>query len=126
MKMRLLFVPLTFVAISALCAADEHPVLGFVKANCLKCHNETELAGDLNLGSLQDAKSFEAQREIWERVIAKLKADEMPPPSVKSRPAATDVSAVTRWLEAEFVRQDRLIQPQAGRVAPRRLNRAEY
>ena len=37
-----------------------------------------------------------------------------------------DVVRVTDWLEAEFARQDRTIEPLAGRVTARRLNRAEY
>ena len=49
----------------------------------------------------------------------------MPPPGVPKPPAAETVS-VTKWLEAEFARQDSLVQPDTGRVAARRLNNAEY
>ena len=42
------------------------------------------------------------------------------------KPSAESVKAVTRWIESEFARQDRLIRPEAGRVSARRLNRAEY
>src|SRR5206468_7670055 len=42
------------------------------------------------------------------------------------RPPAETVTAVTRWLEGEFARQDRATRPEPGRISARRLNRAEY
>src|SRR5207249_7394448 len=42
------------------------------------------------------------------------------------QPPAAVTTAVTGWLQSEFTRQDRLVQPDAGRVSARRLNRAEY
>ncbi len=49
----------------------------------------------------------------------------MPPPGLPQPPPAA-VTSVTGWLRSEFTRQDSLIQPDAGRVSARRLNRAEY
>ena len=48
------------------------------------------------------------------------------PPKGLPRPAAAQVEAVTAWIEAEFVRADRNVKPDPGRVVARRLNRAEY
>ena len=70
-------------------------------------------------------RTFEDDREIWEKVVEKLKLGQMPPPGLP-RPAPETITAVTRWLESEFARQDRAIQPEPGRVAAHRLNRAEY
>ena len=108
------------------CAADEHPVLQFVDAHCLGCHNARTNAGDLNLASLTGPRTFEIDREVWENVAAKLASDEMPPPKVRQRPPPEGVSAVVSWLGSEFTRQDRTAKPKAGRVTARRLNRAEY
>ena len=71
------------------------------------------------------AKTFDENRGTWERVVTKLKAGAMPPPGVP-RPPAAEITAVTRWLETEFARQDSIVKPDAGRVAARRLNRNEY
>ena len=73
----------------------------------------------------RSAKTFDDDREIWEKVVEKLKPGQMPPPGVPPPPAEI-ATAVTRWLESEFARQDRLVKPDAGRVTARRLNRAEY
>ena len=106
-------------------AADERAVFAFVQKNCKACHNATVASGDLNLSAFQDAKSFDENREAWERVVSKLKTREMPPPAVPQPPAA-EIESITRWLESEFARQDREVKPDAGRVTARRLNRAEY
>jgi len=79
----------------------------------------------LNFSAYSDSKTFAENRDVWDRVLAKLKAGEMPPPGVP-KPPAGDISAVTGWLESEFTRQDRALTPNTGRVAARRLNRAEY
>ncbi len=100
-------------------------MFGFVRKNCVACHNATAANGDLNLVAYKDAKSFDENRDVWERVVSKLKTGEMPPPGV-AKPPAPEVKAVTGYLEAEFARQDRTAKPDPGRVTARRLNRAEY
>ena len=107
-------------------AAVEPPqVFSFVKKNCAGCHNAKLTSGDINLAAFDSARSFDESREIWERAVVKLKTGEMPPPGVPKPPAA-EVAGVTRYLEAEFLRQDRTAKPDPGRVTARRLNRAEY
>ena len=105
--------------------ADENPVFPFIQKSCVGCHNATVTSGDLNLEALRSAKTFDEKREVWERVASKLKTGQMPPPGIP-RPPQADVLAVTRWLEAEFARQDRSMFPKPGRITARRLNRAEY
>ena len=105
--------------------ADESLVRAFVTANCNVCHNEKISSGGVNFSRYLDSETFVENRQVWERVLAKVKAGEMPPPSVL-KPAAEDVAAVTTWLAGEFARQDSSIKPETGHVAARRLNRAEY
>ena len=124
---------LCLLAAAAACAlplaAESNDVLSFVQKSCAGCHNATLKSGDIDLKALLDtkqgAKTFDEDREIWEKVVEKLKTGQMPPPGTPRPPAAT-TSAITRWLESEFARQDRAIKPDAGRVTARRLNRAEY
>jgi hypothetical protein len=106
-------------------AADPAAVFNFAKKNCNGCHNSSQANGDVNLAALNKFESFDEDRDIWERVVSKLKTGEMPPPPLPKPPAA-DVAAVTRFLEAEFARQDRAAPPNPGRVTARRLNRNEY
>jgi hypothetical protein len=105
--------------------AESRQVLEFVQASCAGCHNSSVRSGGIDLKALQSAKTFEEDRETWERIAEKLKTGQMPPPGLPRPPAAATVSVVN-WLNAEFMRQDRLIQPEAGLVTARRLNRAEY
>ena len=126
---RLLFflLALNVVATSAPCATGEQAVFAFIKKHCVGCHNAKKSAGDLDLLALQQSgrSTFDQSREAWERVVTKLKTGEMPPPKA-ARPPVDDIRRVTDWLNAEFARQDRTIEPQAGRVTARRLNRTEY
>ncbi len=127
-KFRLHYSVIMVILVAAtLCRADEHTVFRFVRKHCVRCHNDSKTSGDLDLRALQanGGRTFDESREAWERVIAKLKTGEMPP-SDEPRPSAETVVGVTDWLEADFMRQDRMIQPQAGRVSARRLNRTEY
>lgn len=114
----------TLVASSAF-AADPASVLSFISNSCTPCHNAKLKSGDIDLKSLQSANTFEHDREIWEKVAEKLKTGQMPPPGTP-HPSSEASLGVTTWLQAEFTRQDRLIQPTPGRVSARRLNRAEY
>ena len=105
-------------------AADtfQSAVQPFVAKNCFGCHNDKLQSGGLNLKAATDvAKS----RDEWEHVVEKLKTGEMPPKGMP-RPADEQVASVTKWLEAEFAREDAAMKPDPGRVTARRLNRFEY
>ena len=91
---------------------------------CGECHNSTELAGGLDVALYSSPESLTADPERWERILAKLKSGEMPPPDVE-RPDA-EIKTLVSFLEAEFARADASMRPDPGRVTARRLNRAEY
>ncbi len=101
------------------------PVQPFFSSTCYVCHNAELKSGGLNLEALQTGSSFTQNREIWERVLRKLRAGEMPPKGVP-RPNPEELKTVISWIEGEFSRGDRLVKPDPGRVTMRRLNRAEY
>ncbi len=101
------------------------PVFPFVKKNCNGCHNDSNAAGEVNLARMQKASDFDESREVWERVVSKIRSGEMPPLPLP-RPVASDRDKVTHFLDAEFARQDRVAKPDPGRVTARRLNKAEY
>jgi Protein of unknown function (DUF1592)/Protein of unknown function (DUF1588)/Protein of unknown function (DUF1587)/Protein of unknown function (DUF1595)/Protein of unknown function (DUF1585)/Planctomycete cytochrome C len=106
-------------------ATESTDVFALVQKSCVGCHSATVKSGDVDLATLRTARTFGDDREIWEKVVEKLKLGQMPPPGLP-RPAPETITAVTHWLESEFARQDRAIQPEPGRVAAHRLNRAEY
>jgi hypothetical protein len=114
-----------FASLAGTLFADETALRGFVRSNCAACHNQKVASGGVNFTSYTDAKTVVENRAVWERVLAKLKSGQMPPPGAP-RPPAAEIGAATAWLESEFARGDSAIKPDAGRVAARRLNRAEY
>jgi mono/diheme cytochrome c family protein len=106
-------------------AAFEQTVLPFIAENCAACHNAKKPAGGLNLEEYKTAASVAEHREKWENILLKMQTGEMPPKGMP-RPPQAEVEAVTRWIEGEFERADKLMKPDPGRVTARRLNRAEY
>src|ERR1700681_2982372 len=91
---------------------------------CVTCHNQKLRTAGLALDGLDAAKPG-AQPEVWERVIAKLRAGSMPPPGIP-RPDAAAYRAVASSLENEIDRAW-AASPNPGRInAVHRLNRAEY
>src|SRR5438128_702639 len=91
---------------------------------CVTCHNQRLRTAGLALDTLDVARPS-ANAEVWERVIAKLRAGSMPPAG-RPRPEPGAYRAVANWLETEIDRAW-TASPNPGRIGPvHRLNRAEY
>ena len=91
---------------------------------CIGCHNERLLTAGLALDSV-DTTRPQADPELWERVIAKLRAGSMPPPR-RPRPDGAVYDGVASRLEAALDRAW-AADPDPGRgSAVHRLNRTEY
>src|SRR5437870_10565555 len=91
---------------------------------CITCHNQKLRTAGLMLDAV-DVTRPAANAEVWERVIAKLRAGSMPPPG-RPRPDAAAYHAVAGWLETEIDRAW-IANPNPGRIsAVHRLNRTEY
>ncbi len=103
----------------------ETTVQPFLKSNCVLCHNAKLKVGGLALDGYTDSKTALLDRDIWEKVVEKLRTGQMPPKG-RPVPAPDQVTQVTGWFDAQFARLDREIKPDPGRVTARRLNRAEY
>jgi mono/diheme cytochrome c family protein len=96
----------------------------FFDTYCVTCHNQKLRTAGLALDSLDAAKP-NTNAEVWERVIAKLRAGSMPPAGIP-RPAAAAYRAVAGSLESEIDRAW-AAHPNPGKIsAVHRLNRAEY
>ena len=91
---------------------------------CITCHNQRLRTAGLALDTLDAAKP-NANVEIWERVIGKLRAQSMPPPG-RPRPDAATYRFVATTLERD-IDQAWAAHPNPGRIgAVHRLNRTEY
>jgi hypothetical protein len=91
---------------------------------CISCHNTRLRTAGLAL-DIVDAALPAANPEVWERVIAKLRARSMPPAGMP-RPDEATYTAVAGALERDIDRAW-AANPHPGRIgAVHRLNRVEY
>jgi hypothetical protein len=94
---------------------------------CVVCHNSyvstpaTATGVVLDRADLNDPATDSA---MWEKVIRKLRAGEMPPADML-RPDPPTYAALIGWLESQLDRAA-LERPNPGRPSIHRLNRAEY
>ena len=91
---------------------------------CIGCHNQRLRTAGVAFDSVDLAQPA-GNPELWERVIAKLRAGSMPPPG-RPRPAPAIYPALASALEADIDRAW-ASRPRVGRLsAVHRLNRTEY
>ncbi len=101
-------------------------VQAFVKQYCVGCHNERNKRAVRDFALDAVDVSVAGQRgDIWEKVVTKLRAGQMPPPSAR-RPERAVSDNVAGWLESELDRHASA-KPNPGRTeALHRLSRTEY
>ena len=90
---------------------------------CITCHNERLKTGGLSLDKV-DIEHPAMAPEIWEKVAHKLRVGDMPPAG-RPRPEPSMSMGLASYLERELDKAAAAM-PNAGRVAPHRLNRTEY
>ena len=101
-------------------AKQVRPLLG---EYCYGCHGEKKKGG-LDFRIYTDESTTLRDRQIFEKVLAKLQAHEMPPEN-KPQPSAAECQLITNWVSSCFFNCD-CDHPDPGRVTIRRLNRTEY
>ena len=119
--------------------ASPESVRSLLNRYCVGCHNERRVTAvgatasplDSQLRATRlaldaaDAGRPSVEAELWERVIARLKAGSMPPPG-RPRPGKEESRAVASWLETR-IDQAASTNPNPGRTGSmHRLNRTEY
>ncbi|MBL6764275.1 MAG: DUF1592 domain-containing protein [Verrucomicrobiae bacterium] len=103
---------------------DASPWRAGITDYCLDCHDDASAKGDLNLESFLDRKPGDASA-IWENVVRRLRAGQMPPPG-KRRPNDADLATLIHQLESTLDDHARK-NPNPGRTDTfRRLTRIEY
>lgn len=91
---------------------------------CLSCHDEDHKKGGLALDKVADDE-VPRHADVWEKVVRKLRARQMPPVG-KERPDEATYDSVIASLEATLDRAA-AANPNPGRTATiRRLTRTEY
>ena len=105
-------------------AASEHGLSRtLLDQYCVRCHNERMKTAGVMFDKVE-VSHVDTHRELFEKVARKLRKYQMPPANAPQPDEAARTSFVAA-LEGEL---DRIAgtAPNPGRVASRRLNRAEY
>ncbi|MFN0119647.1 MAG: DUF1587 domain-containing protein, partial [Blastocatellia bacterium] len=90
---------------------------------CVSCHNQKSKTADIVLEGL-DFSNVGARLDVWEKVLRKVRTHQMPPAKAP-QPDAHETAAFVGWLETALDK-NALRNPNPGRPAVHRLNRAEY
>jgi cytochrome c551/c552 len=90
---------------------------------CVGCHNQKVKTAGVSLQAL-DAANVSPDAAIWEKVLRKVSAGQMPPAGLPRPPAAAS-EVFTQWL-GEELDHAAAAHPNPGRPTIHRLNRAEY
>jgi hypothetical protein len=90
---------------------------------CFRCHSATTPRGGVNLRDL-DFDKLQDNGAVWEKVLSKMRAREMPPAG-RWKPDEATYDSLANFIEAG---RDHIAEtsPNPGRPTLRRLNRAEY
>ena len=108
---------------TALAHAPTESREAFTRRYCAGCHNGQAKAGGLALDGLGSVETA-ARPEIWEKVLKRVRAGEMPPAAMP-RPEPGASRSFVAGLVAELDRAAART-PFAGAPVIRRLNRTEY
>ncbi len=101
---------------------DSDPHGELISSYCMDCHNKTLKTAGLAFETM-DLKHPEANAEVWEKVLRKLRGRLMPPPG-NPQPPQPDIDAFTTWMEGQLDAHPGPVT--AGHVPVERLNRTEY
>jgi cytochrome c551/c552 len=121
---RTAFMALTCLAV-ALFGAEQPPSPPRVLINqyCVGCHNQKVKTAGVSLQAL-DPANVSQDAAIWEKVLRKVSAGQMPPTGLP-HPQVAASEFFTRWL-GEELDHAAAAHPNPGRPTIHRLNRAEY
>jgi hypothetical protein len=97
----------------------------FLQRYCFGCHGPKKQKASLDLGRDATAAAVARNVRVWELVLERLQAGEMPPENAPRRPTAGERDAVVGWLRELFEGEARRNAGDPGIVRARRLSNAE-
>ena len=70
----------------------------FLKRHCLGCHGPEKQEGKLDLSHATSIPAIVTSLSVWEIVLQRLEAGEMPPAEAEQQPTNEERQAAVRWL----------------------------
>ena len=115
---------ITLLLACAVVAAAQQEPAAFVNQYCVGCHSTQAHTAGLDLQSI-DAGNLAADSEVWEKVVRRLRARQMPPAGMP-RPDESTYAAVVARLSGSLDAAAKVDVNPGRSDAFRRLNRTEY
>ncbi|MCH2210293.1 MAG: DUF1592 domain-containing protein [Fuerstiella sp.] len=112
-------------------APDRQPdfadsVRPFLQTYCVECHGSEKQEGKLDLSHHSTSETIAKNYRLWDLVLERLEAKEMPPEEASRHPAPEVLRDVIDSLQALRRQEAQRRAGDPGRVLPRRLSNAEY
>jgi len=96
-----------------------------VKRYCIRCHNDADTNGDVNLERDHDIRQIRQHRKTWETALDVIESGEMPPDG-KPQPSSQQRKNLIAFIRHTLNDLDCSSPADPGYPNVRRLNRAEY
>lgn len=98
----------------------------FLKNYCFSCHGEKKQEAKLDLRGYSSLAAVVKNHRVWDAVLERLEAEEMPPEKARKQPTADERRAVIEWIEAVREEEAGRNAGDPGPVLGRRLSNAEF
>ncbi|MFN0054403.1 MAG: DUF1592 domain-containing protein [Planctomycetales bacterium] len=98
----------------------------FLHTYCLNCHGEKKQDAKLSLAGFDALGDVIAHHDLWETVLQRLEAEEMPPAKAPRHPSQDERRRVVLWIQTMRDDEARRNAGDPGPVLARRLSNAEY
>lgn len=110
----------------ALNSEFEQDVLPFLKKYCHDCHGESLQEAKLDLSPFNSVASVSEHHSLWEILLRRVEAGEMPPEDSGETPSPGERANVVRWVKSLRAFDANRNAGDPGAVIARRLSNREY
>ena len=98
----------------------------FLDNHCLTCHGAKKQEAKLDLSQYTTLKAVTKDQRVWDTVLERIEAREMPPEKASRQPSAPERQAVIDWIRELRDDEARRNAGDPGPVLARRLSHAEF
>lgn len=98
----------------------------FLKNHCLSCHGDKKQEAKLDLSRYTSLAAVVKDVRVWETVLERIEAGEMPPEKAPRQPSDAQRRAVVDWIRELRDDEARRNAGDPGPVLARRLSHAEF
>ena len=106
-------------------AEYRHLAQPLLEQYCYDCHMGDSADGGIAIDALKGSDDFQQDRTHWQKVLARLKSGDMPPPDYDA-PTLDERNQLVEWIDTRLNQLDCNGPQDPGWITLRRLNRDQY